>query len=322
MSETIWKDLRQGYLESLQYLDGRRNGTITSLKTPWTNLNNATTDGLEWNSMTVIAGRPGSFKTGMQDQIINQAFDLNPAENFRILKFNFEMMQRTSCIREYSSVIGKSYKYLCSADGKLTKADLDTCHQHAKIASKRPIDVIDQALTVKEFGKSVDDYMEAHSYILGGEKVYTKTLMTYDHSILTRKGDDEKSGLETLYNLGSTITEKKRKYPIAFVILSQLGRGVDSPERTINGRYGNYILESDIFGGDALLQHADSVVALNRPLKHNISIYGQEKFIINDERLIVMHILKSRNGGVGLGFFRAEFEKMQLIETNEPLKAK
>jgi len=125
--QTLWKDQRQGYIDSLHYLKGRMDGVIKSIKTPWTKFNDATTDGLEWHSMTVIGGRPGSGKTLIKDQIVREAFTLNPDEEFRVLEFQFEMLARTSAIRQYSSVLGRSYKYLCSADGKLSEQDLATC---------------------------------------------------------------------------------------------------------------------------------------------------------------------------------------------------
>ena len=51
-----------------------------------------------------------------------------------------------------------------------------------------------------------------------------------------------------------------------FICLSQLNRNIDNPERAIDGKYGNYILESDIFGSDAMLQHADTLIGLNNPV--------------------------------------------------------
>jgi replicative DNA helicase len=38
--------------------------------------NDATTDGLEWNTLTVMGGRPGSGKTLIKDQIIRESFEL------------------------------------------------------------------------------------------------------------------------------------------------------------------------------------------------------------------------------------------------------
>ncbi len=50
MKEAVkpWKNQKAGYLEALEYIKGRREGVITSLKTPWLKFNDATTDGIEW----------------------------------------------------------------------------------------------------------------------------------------------------------------------------------------------------------------------------------------------------------------------------------
>ncbi len=133
-----WNSQREGFQESLRYLQGRMKGEIKSLRTPWAKFNNATTDGLEWNTFTVIAGRPASGKTLIAEQIVRESFPLNPGENFRVLQFQFEMLARTSAIREYSSVIGRSYKYLCSADGKLSSDDLQKCYDYAKASITNP----------------------------------------------------------------------------------------------------------------------------------------------------------------------------------------
>jgi replicative DNA helicase len=317
-----WNSQREGFLDSLNYMKGRQEGRIKSLKTPWDKFNDATTDGLEWHSMTVIGGRPGSGKTLIKDQIVREAFILNQGESFRVLEFQFEMLARTSAIREYSSVLGKSYKYLCSADGKLTTEDLQKCYQHAVERVKYPIDVVENPITVNELKDIVQQYMNFHA-IRDEDKnfvAYCKTVVTLDHSLLLKKAPFEKDKYDTLYNLGEAITELKRKYPIAFIILTQLNRGIDNPERNEDGRYGNYILESDIFGSDALLQHADTLVGINRPGKQKIKLYGPDKYLIEDDRILVLHFLKCRNGDNRMSFFRAEFEKMRISEMETPPK--
>ena len=325
-----WKKQKTGFEESLVYLKGRKEGLIKSIKTPWSKFNDATTDGIEWHSMTVIGGRPGSGKTLMKDQLIKEAFPLNPAENFRVLEFQLEMLARTSAIRAYSSELGVSYKYLCSADGELSSDDLKKCFEYAKKRVKYPIDIVDTPPTVEEFKSIVDEYMNSHSKYIhktikreNGEEIvklkeYTKTIITLDHSILIKSSKFHKGKQDTLYELGETLTELKKKYPIAFIVLSQLNRGIDKPERNEDGKYGNYILESDIFGADALLQHADLVVGLNRPGKQKIRFYGPDKYIIDNDKILVMHFLKCRNGDVRMSFFNAAFHKMSIEELDTP----
>jgi replicative DNA helicase len=314
-----WNSQREGFQESLRYLQGRMKGEIKSLRTPWAKFNNATTDGLEWNTFTVIAGRPASGKTLIAEQIVRESFPLNPGENFRVLQFQFEMLARTSAIREYSSVIGRSYKYLCSADGKLSGDDLQKCYDYAKAKIKYPIDVVERPCTVEEFKQIIGEYMMDHAhYDSEGNLIFTKALITIDHSVLFKNGPTEKSKQDMLANLGEAITSLKRQWPVAFVLLSQLNRNIDNPERSEDGKYGNYVLESDIFGSDAILQHADTVIGINRPGKQKIRFYGPDRYVIDDDKILVLHFLKSRNGETGLCFFKAEFEKMMIAEMITP----
>jgi replicative DNA helicase len=302
-SKVPWKQQKEAYLESLYYLKGRQDGSITSLVTPWSQVNNATTNGLEWHSMTVIGGRP--------------AFKLNTTDNFRVLEFSLEMLGKNSAIRAYSSELGVTYKYLCSADGTLTDTDLARCHEYAKKAIVYPIDIVEEAPTIEEFVKIITLYMEQHAIMKDGKKTYQNTVVTVDHSLLL-KPIAKQNRNDMLYDLGEAITSLKRKYPIIFIILSQLNRSIDHPERNEDGKYGNYVLESDIFGADALLQHADTVIGLNRPGKQKIRFYGPERYIVPDDRLLVMHFLKCRNGENGLAFFHAAFERMTIDEAPVP----
>ena len=314
-----WNTQRDGFKDSLIYLQGRMNGQIKSLRTPWPKFDDALTNGFEWNTLNVIGGRPASGKTLIVEQIVRESFALNPGENFRVLQFQFEMLARTSAIREYSSVIGKSYKYLCSADGKLTESDLQKCYDYAKAKVQYPIDVVEKPCTVEEFKQIIGEYMVENAKTdSDNNMILPKVLITIDHSLLFKKAPYEKDKQDMLNNLGEALTLLKRQYPIAFILLSQLNRNIDSPERSEEGKYGNYVLESDIFGSDAILQHADNVIGINRPAKQKIRFYGPDRYLIEDDRVIVLHFLKCRNGDTRLSFFRAEYEKMMIVEMITP----
>jgi hypothetical protein len=314
-----WKDQRHGFQESLHYLQGRMKGEIKSIQTPWPKFNDAGTDGLEWHSTTVIGGRPASGKTLIKDQIVREAFKLNTGQKFRVLEFQLEMLARTSAIREYSSLLGQTYKHLCSADGKLTNEELVACYNYAKVRVTYPIDIVEEPCTVGEFKDIIAAYMDEYSTIGEDEKkVYTKTIITLDHSLLLKKAAYEKDKHDMLNSLGEALTYLKRKYPIAFIILSQLNRNIDNPERAEDGKYGNYVLESDLFGADALLQHADLLIGINKPGKQNIRYYGPDRYIIAEKDIMVMHFLKCRNGDTRMSFFKTEFGKMQIVEMDTP----
>jgi replicative DNA helicase len=319
---TKWKTQKEAFVESLSYLEGRKKGKITSIKTPWQSFNNATTDGIEWHSTTVIGARPATGKTLIKDLLVNGAFKLNPLMNFRVLEFQFEMLGKNSAIREYSGHLQKSYKYLCSADGHLTDEDFEKCRVYAKDKLKYPIDVVEEPCNMIEFREIVQEYMNLHSSVNEeGKRLYKNTIITLDHSLLLKRSPGEKDKFDMLYTLGETLTALKRKYPIAFIVLSQLNRSIDAPERNEDGKYGNFILESDIMGADALLQHADTLIGLNRPGKQKIKYYGVERYIVDgDPTILAMHFIKCRNGETGVAFFKTAFEQMTIHEMPAPAR--
>ena len=305
-----WDGQYQAFNEALKYMLARQSGKEKSIQTPWPKFNDAITDGLEWNTLTVIGGRPGSGKTLIKDQIVRESFILNPAEDYRVLEFSFEMVGRTSALREFSSLTGKTYKELCSAGTQLTQDTFNKCHLYAKDRIKSPVDLITTPMTVNQMRDQVDIYMNLHQ----GKK----TIITLDHSILVKRAPYQNNRLDMLFELGEFFTQCKRDYPCMFICLSQLNRNIDNPDRAVNGKYGNYVLESDIFGSDAMLQHADTLIGINRPAKQKIRYYGPDRYIIEDDKTLVLHFLKARNGDTRMSFFKAAFERMEIHEMDTP----
>ena len=267
-----WVGQYAAFNEALKYMFKRSTGEEKSIYTPWPKFNDAATDGIEWNTLTVIGGRPGSGKTLIKDQIIRESFALNPNDKFRVLEFQFEMVGRTSAIREFSSITGKTYKELCSAGSVLSNETLNKCHLYAKERVKHPVDIISTPMTVNQMREQIDAYMNMHKGV--------NTMITLDHTMLVKRAPYQNSTLDMLFELGEFFTQCKRDYPCLFIALSQLNRNIDNPDRAIDGKYGNYILESDIFGSDAMLQHADMLIGINRPAKQKIRFYGPDRYII------------------------------------------
>jgi len=305
------------YEEALLYMEKRAEGKIHSFKTPWHKINDAGILGFEYNSIILLAARPGGGKTLMKDQMIREGFRINKGQGIRVLEFNFEMVGRNSKIREFSSVSKHSYKYLCSAEQEGVTIDpelIEKCRKYAASASKYPIDVVDKPTPVTGLRSTIINYMDYH-YKKNGR--YPKTIVTLDHSVLVKKTKGQ-STLEMLNALGEMTTELKKIYPILFIILSQLNREIDSPVRCENGKHGNYPSPNDIFGGDALNQHADMVIILDRPALRHITVYGPERYIIEDDTQLVAHIVKTRTGDTRMSFFGANFKNMSIDDANTP----
>ena len=306
---------RDALKKALYKMKARHNGQLKSLKTAWVNFNNAFCDGLEWRTITVVGARPATGKTLFMEQLVNDVIKMNPDQKFRVLKFQFEMLDETNGIRKLSMNVGSDYNTLMSKEKPVDRSIFQKCVDFYESTEKYDlVDVVYDPCTVDEMCATIHAYMEKHKT----EDGFTNTLVTIDHSALFRVGKGQKDKFEMLYTLGEGLTEMKKKFPVAFLVLSQLNRNVETVERAKDGTYGNYILDSDLYGSDALLQHADVVLGINRPFNRRIKFYGPEKYIINDPDLLIFHILKSRNGFMGMNFYRLDTTVMRILEVDAP----
>jgi replicative DNA helicase len=310
---------RDALRKAILKMKARRSGELKSLKSSWPKFNDAFCDGLEWRTITVVGARPGTGKTLFMEQLISDIIEENQDHKFRVLKFQFEMLDETNGIRKLSLNTGSDYNTLMSKGEPVDKDLYQRCVQYyEQTESTDVIDVVYDPCTVDEMCATIHYYMEAHKNEEGN---YTNALVTIDHSALFRVGKGEKDKFQTLYALGEALTYMKKHYPVAFLVLSQLNRNIDNPDRSKDGDYGNYVLDSDLFGADALLQHADVVLGINKPSIRKIRFYGPERFIVNDEDLLAFHFLKSRNGTTRLSFFKLDRENMRIIEIETPPQA-
>ena len=109
---------RDSLKKAILKMKARRNGDIKSLKSAWPKFNDAFCDGLEWRTITVVGARPGTGKTLFMEQLISDVIDNNADQEFRVLKFQFEMLDETNGIRKLSLNTGYDYNTLMSKGGK------------------------------------------------------------------------------------------------------------------------------------------------------------------------------------------------------------
>ena len=309
----------RAYEKALLEMRGRMDGRIKSLATAWPKFNDATLNGLEWNTLTVVGARPGVGKTLFMEQLVTEVIALNQDQDFQVLQFQFEMPEKTLGMRAFSAITQKDYGVLHSKDEPLQEDIYNKCKQYTSTLNKNnKVFSIYRPCTVNEFCASIDYHFKTNVKEVNGTKVYPKLLVTVDHSALFKRDKHEKDRFEMLYNLGEALTFMKRTYPLSFVILSQLNRNIDDPKRAVEGTYGNYVLDSDLFGADALLQHADIVLGINKPAARKIRYYGPERIQITDPETLVFHFLKCRNGDTRISFFRLDRDTIRIVEMNTP----
>jgi replicative DNA helicase len=313
------KNMSEVLKEGLQYIDDRRTGRVKSFKTPWTGLNYAGIGGLEWGSMMTIGARPGMGKTMIVSQILRESRIYNPDQDFSILEFQFEMGDKQYAARQFAAEVAMDYNVVLSS----YKALDDFAYQHMQkhladtiALEKAGINrkLIGKPLSVVDIEKATRFYYEA----MGAKPM----VVTIDHSWLIKKGAGEKDKFDVLYNTAEMLMQLKNDLPIIVLMITQMNRTMEEASRTHPGQVANYPTSGDIFGGDALMQSSDMVVAVNRPHKANINIYGPKKWVTHKDQ-IFLHILKARNGNNddNILFFDAEFNRGRMTETVEPQTA-
>jgi len=310
---------RDSLEKGLVKMKAKREGRIPALVSAWPKFNDAFCDGLEWRTITVVGARPGTGKTLFMEQLVSDIIAQNSDQEFRVLKFQMEMVDETSAIRKFGLITGADYNTLMSKNGKLVDKRLfEKCVEYYKETSTTDIiNVVYDTCTVNEMCATIHYELERHKRPDG---TFPNILVTIDHSALFKNDFGQKDKFDMLGALGEALTYMKKNYPVAFVVLSQLNRNIDDIKRQVEANYGNYVLDSDIYGSDALLQHADVVIGINKPSIRRIKKYGPEKFLIEDPDTLVFHFLKSRNGMTRISFFKLDRTTMRIVEIPTPAR--
>lgn len=307
----LYRHISEAFEEATDYMSQRKQGLIKSIKTPWETFNDVGMDGMEWHSTYVISARPGVGKSALASLITKYAHMLNPTQDFNILNFQFEMLARRVAQRELSSVLNRTTKYLNNADKRnpLTETDLLDAIEYGSLQKERKEFIIEKPLTVPEIEKAVREFIKEFPIPL---------IITLDHSMLVRRSSHHKTDIEMLQDLAAMITKLKREHPIIWLVLSQLNRSIEQQIRLEPGTIGNYPNTNDVFGADALLQHCDVMLAMNKPSKYNLELYGPDRFKIDNKETLAFHFLKVRDGDTRISFFESHLATMNIYEMEPP----
>lgn len=274
----------------LKYIDGRRKGEFKSLKTPWEKFNDACMGGIEWQTITTIAGVSGSGKTAIVNQLETALFDLNPEEKFSILSLNFEMLSK--------KLIGRKISH----DLKLTTTELYSAVKNVNISD----DTFEEAVKVTQRLNNYDIYYvetpgsveQIKATILSfalskrNENPNAGVVVMLDHLLLVN-GKDGDLERKILFDLMLMFNNLKKSLKISFILLSQLNRDIESSERLENPEL-HFPRKKDIFGADSIYQFSDVVLISHRPELLGINYYGPYKWQTKD--VIFFHFIKMREG--------------------------
>ena len=272
--------------EAINYIAGRREHTLSSLKTRWNKFNKQCMGGIEPNVVMTIAGISGSGKSSMANLLTSDLIDLNPNEDIIILTFPLEMVGFRQVGRMLSNKLRKTTSCLYSSE---TDLDDNTFRQVINVSNQLkeyPIYFVDNPGTPSEVKKIIYDFY--HTYVEGRN---VRFVIIYDHALLTKQVG---SIIETISELERVFIEAK-KLPLTSIIqLAQMNRNIESSER-INNPMSHYPMRSDISSSDSIFQASDYVMVIHRPEILNIQEYGPNHLPVANK--IYLHILKNRDAG-------------------------
>jgi replicative DNA helicase len=272
--------------EAINYIAGRREHNITSLKTRWKKFNKQCMGGIEPNTVYTIAGISGSGKSSVANLIQTDIIDLNPDEDIIVLTFSLEMVGFRQIGRTLSNKLKRTTSTLYSSE---TDLDDDTFRKVVSVSNqlkKYPIYFVDSPGTPMQVENIIRTFYD--NYVKGKNKHF---IVIYDHALLTKQVG---SVIETISELERVFIQVK-KLPMTSVIqLAQMNRNIESPER-INNPLSHYPMRSDLSSSDAIFQASDYVLVIHRPEILNIQEYGPNHLPTPNK--VYMHMLKNRDAG-------------------------
>lgn len=272
--------------EAINYIAGRRDHNIVSLKTRWEKLNRQCMGGIEPNTIYTFAGISGTGKSSLCNTITTDIIDLNPDVGIVVLNFSLEMVGFRQVGRTLSSKLRQTTSTLYSSEKDL---DDDTFRRVIAVSNQLkeyPIYFVDDPGTPMQIEQTIYSFYE--KYIKGTKKHF---VITYDHTLLTKQIG---SVIETTSELEKVFIRVK-KLPLTSIIqIAQMNREIEKPER-INNPSAHYPMRSDLSSSDAMFQASDYVFVLHRPEILNIAEYGPNRLPTTNK--VYMHLLKNRDAG-------------------------
>ena len=272
--------------EAITYIAGRRDHSITSLKTRWNKFNRQCMGGIEPNTVYTIAGISGSGKSSMANELTTDIVDLNPQENIIILNFSLEMVGFRQVGRTLSNKLRKTTSTLYSSEKDLDDETFRKVIAVSNQLKEYPIYFVDSPTTPTQVKDIIYGFYE--QYVKNTNHYF---IIIYDHALLTKQVG---SIIETISELERVFIQAK-KLPLTSIIqLAQMNRNIEAPER-INNLLSHYPMRSDLSSSDAIFQASDYVLVIHRPEILGIQEYGPNH--LPTENKVYLHILKNRDAG-------------------------
>lgn len=319
-----YRHISHGVRRTLDLIEARKDGTLKSLRTSKAPLNDTLVGGIDWNRIISFAGLSGSGKSVLLEELRQDFIKLNTDQKFHILAFEFEMLIEDSLSRAVGAKIDRDVKTLYSAHAPLDSATLDLAKYELEKLNDSPIYYVDTAGTVDQIVRTIADFSAQVSKEDG-------LVVTLDHALLTKgkQSDMEKVIIDDLMrkfvDLKKSFASKGLR--IIFVVLTQLNRDIEKPERVTN-QFLQYPTRNDIFASSAVFTCSDYVIITHRPsvvpgmrefygpptqLEGKAYPKGLPVYSPSGQSMVYWHVIKERFGDTKIIPLVEDFKHSRLL---------
>lgn len=294
---------REAISKALEYIKGRKDKTITSIKTGLSKLDEYTMNGLEYNKIFSIAALSSHGKSALSKKLRNGIAYYN--DNVKQLCFGFEMEAREQIDRTIASDLSIGLKELYSVSKDLSDNEFKNIQTHiATNLQNKDIVYVEETNNVDTIINTIYDYWLNEC----AEKDIT-LVVEIDHILLTKgkDGQTEKSKIDELMEKCNTIKQyiATQGGRILIICLSQMNRGIrNSGELELREPD-----TEDLFGSSYIEQFSHYIMFQYIPFKLRCKHYTENRFptyikyVSNSKKwdsfklpFIFHHLRKNRSG--------------------------
>lgn len=286
--------------QSIAVVGQAQRGERKVFPTKWPRLNKQLLGGLQPGKLYVIGGRPGSGKSTFSNQMLFDMLD-HPKnkDQLIVLYWSFEMPGYQQIMRAASAKQHMSLHELLSVESQLSDQNFGEFMKIVSNYKNYPVFFANKAVSVDEAVKKTKRIVALHPK--------HTVVNLFDHSRLFKGNESDE--LHRLTRLSHECIHLGREFDVINIILSQLNRNIETKERAAN-QYKP--LQSDIFGADSIGQDAHAVMIINRPY----DMYKIQTLYngFNPQGLLALHLVKNRDGNIGMLPFDADMSKFDIQE--------
>jgi replicative DNA helicase len=304
--------------KGLEVVSSRMKGEIVGVRSRWPKLNRKLGGSFQKGMQYIIGARPRTGKTAIANLLISDFTDeaLNPSADVLILYWNFEMPSWKQTLRLLSSESKMTVNEMLSAETPLSADTYSRLQNLGSSIKHKPIFFVDVPANYREIRE------ECLRFSMNFPDSHIVNVM--DHTLLAAKDKDSETNRDLVSDISKTFMYLKKKIDCTNIILSQVKRDADGPER----REEYFIPRiSDLVWSSELEQDADVILFLHNLSEFNLETF--EKYKVEDD-MYVLSISKNRDGESGIILLRqdlahnnfAEYEGASMINEDGTINLK